>query len=166
MNRALACRSLLASFMLCAPAVFAAPTIPPFSTEERFDAAAIPAYAGDHAAICWPLLCGMAKAKYHLLTCEVLTGEEAERIGLVSLCVDDDQVQDRALEVAVSLTTMSQSALRWTKHTLNYWLRQAAPIFEASLALEFIGFAGPEGKEGIDAFLQKRPVAFPTETKA
>ena len=38
--------------------------------------------AGDHAAICWPLLCGMAKAKYYLLTCETLTGEEAERIGL------------------------------------------------------------------------------------
>ncbi len=30
--------------------------------------------AGDHAAICWPLLCGMAKAKYYLLTCETLTG--------------------------------------------------------------------------------------------
>ena len=50
--------------------------------------------AGDHAAICWPLLCGMAKAKYYLLTCDTLSGEEAERIGLVSLCVDDDQVQD------------------------------------------------------------------------
>ena len=56
--------------------------------------------AGDHAAICWPLLCGMAKAKYYLLTCDTLTGEEAERIGLVSICVDDDQVQDRALAVA------------------------------------------------------------------
>jgi enoyl-CoA hydratase len=31
--------------------------------------------AGDHAAICWPLLCGMAKAKYYLLTCEELSGE-------------------------------------------------------------------------------------------
>ena len=59
--------------------------------------------AGDHAAICWPLLCGMAKAKYYLLTCDVLTGEEAERIGLVSICVDDDEVQERALEVAVQL---------------------------------------------------------------
>ena len=57
--------------------------------------------AGDHAAICWPLLCGMAKAKYHLLTCEPMTGEEAERIGLVSRCVDDDAVHDTALDVAV-----------------------------------------------------------------
>src|SRR3954466_10570156 len=34
--------------------------------------------AGDHAAIVWPLLCGMAKAKYYLLTCKTLSGEEAE----------------------------------------------------------------------------------------
>ena len=63
--------------------------------------------AGDHAAICWPLLCGMAKAKYLLLTCDTLTGEEAERIGLVSICVDDDQVQDRALAVAEQLAAGS-----------------------------------------------------------
>ena len=96
--------------------------------------------AGDHAAICWPLLCGMAKSKYYLLTCNTLTGEEAERIGLVSLCVDDDQVQAKALEVAEQLAGMAQSAIRWTKHTLNNWYRQAAPIFDASLAYEFYGF--------------------------
>ena len=64
--------------------------------------------AGDHAAILWPLLCGMAKAKYYLLTCETLVGEEAERIGLVSLCVDDDQVQDKGLEVAATLADGAQ----------------------------------------------------------
>src|ERR1700704_4377574 len=69
--------------------------------------------AGDHAAICWPLLCGMAKAKYYLLTCDPLTGEEAERIGLVSLCVDDDKVQARALEIATQLAGGSRTALRW-----------------------------------------------------
>ena len=82
--------------------------------------------AGDHAAICWPLLCGMAKAKYLLLTCDTLTGEEAERIGLVSLCVDDDQVQARALEVAEQLAAGAQAAIRWTKHTLNHWYRSPA----------------------------------------
>src|SRR5690606_19732189 len=45
--------------------------------------------AGDVAAIIWPLLCGMAKAKYHLLLCEPMNGEEAERRGIVSLCVED-----------------------------------------------------------------------------
>ena len=116
--------------------------------------------AGDHAAICWPLLCGMAKAKYYLLTCETLTGEEAERIGLVSLCVDDDQVQARALEVAVQLAGMSQPALRWTKHTLNHWYRQAGPIFDASLAYEFLGFGGPDAAEGVAAVREKRPARF------
>ena len=54
--------------------------------------------AGDHAAIIWPLLCGMAKAKYYLLLCEPISGEEAERIGLVSLAVPDDgELQARAL---------------------------------------------------------------------
>src|SRR3954467_4054545 len=95
--------------------------------------------AGDHAAICWPLLCGMAKAKYYLLTCEPLTGEEAERIGLVSLCVDDDRVHDTALEVAVSLGNGAQAAIRWTKQTLNNWYRANSGIFDASLAYEFLG---------------------------
>lgn len=116
--------------------------------------------AGDHATILWPLLCGMAKAKYYLLTSDALSGAEAERIGLVSLAVEDAELDEKALAVAVKLAESAPSAVRWTKHTMNHWLRQAAPIFDASLALEFIGFAGPEGTEGIDAFLQKRPPKF------
>jgi enoyl-CoA hydratase/carnithine racemase len=116
--------------------------------------------AGDHAAVCWPLLCGMAKAKYYLLTCERLSGEEAERIGLVSLCVDDDQVHDRAMEVARTLAAGSQQAIRLTKHTLNHWYRAMVPAFDASLAYEFLGFAGPDVQEGIAAHLEKRPPRF------
>lgn len=41
--------------------------------------------AGDHAVAIWPLLCGMAKAKYFLFTNDFLDGKEAERIGLVSV---------------------------------------------------------------------------------
>ena len=116
--------------------------------------------AGDHAAICWPLLCGMAKAKYHLLTCDPLTGEEAERIGLVSLCVDDDRVQDRALEVAEQLAGGAQSAIRWTKQTLNNWYRAQAATFDASLAYEFLGFAGPDAREGLASHTEKREPDF------
>jgi enoyl-CoA hydratase len=116
--------------------------------------------AGDHAAICWPLLCGMAKAKYYLLTCDPLTGEEAERIGLVSLCVDDDQVQDRALEVARQLAAGSQSAIRWTKQVLNNWYRAQSGIFDASLAYEFLGFGGPDAREGLASHTEKRTPRF------
>jgi enoyl-CoA hydratase len=116
--------------------------------------------AGDHAAIIWPLLCGMAKAKYHLLTCEPLSGEEAERIGLVSLCVDDDELVDTAYTVARRLAAGSQSAIRWTKYALNNWLRMAGPTFDTSLALEFMGFAGPDVHEGVAAVKGKRPPSF------
>ncbi len=116
--------------------------------------------AGDHAAAVWPLLIGMAKAKYHLLTCEPLSGEEAERIGLVSLCVDGDQLDERALEVARRLKGGSASAIRWTKHALNHWYRLAAPTFETSLALEFLGFTGPDVREGIASLREKRSPRF------
>src|SRR3954463_13666698 len=116
--------------------------------------------AGDHAAICWPLLCGMAKAKFYLLTCDTLTGEEAERIGLVSLCVDDEVVQDRALEIAQQLAAGSPTALAWTKQTLNNWYRAQSATFDASLAYEFIGFGGPDAREGLASHQEKRPPRF------
>src|SRR5262244_2817101 len=94
--------------------------------------------AGDHAAIIWPLLCGMAKARYYLLTSDFLDGKEAERIGLVSLCAPADQVLARATEIADKLAAGSQTSIRWTKRALNNWLRQAGPIFDQSLALEML----------------------------
>ena len=116
--------------------------------------------AGDHAAIVWPLLCGMAKAKYYLLLCETVSGEEAERIGLVSLAVDESELQAKAFEVAEKLARGSQTAIKWTKYALNNWLRLAGPSFDASLALEFMGFAGPDGKEGIASLQKKRTPKF------
>ena len=116
--------------------------------------------AGDHAAIVWPLLCGMAKAKYHLLLCEPLSGEEAERIGLVSLCVSEEELYNKALEVAQRLAAGSPTALRWTKYALNNWLRLAGPTFDASLALEFLGFTGPDVREGLASHREKREPNF------
>jgi enoyl-CoA hydratase len=116
--------------------------------------------AGDHAAICWPLMAGMAKAKYYLLTCETLLGEEAERIGLVSKCVDDDDVLTEATRIATSLAAGAPTAIRWTKHSLNQWFRVFGPSFETSLGLEFIGFGGPEVREGLAAHREKRAPDF------
>ena len=112
--------------------------------------------AGDHSAIIWPLLCGLAKARYYLLTNEPLSGEEAERIGLVSMTADDGKVVETALAAAEKLRDMPPAAVRWTKHALNNWLRLAGPTFDASLALEFMGFSGPEVQEGLAALKEKR----------
>ena len=116
--------------------------------------------AGDHAAIIWPLLCGMAKAKYHLLLCEEVDGVEAERIGLVSLCVPEEELEDRALEIARRLANGSRSALRHTKLSLNEWMKTAGPIFDASLTLEFLDMTGPDVREGVAAIREKRPPKF------
>lgn len=117
--------------------------------------------AGDHAAIIWPLLCGMAKAKYYLLTCDEISGEEAERMGLVSLACDGADLQSKALEVARKIASGPQTAIRWTKYSLNNWLRMAGPSFDASLALEMLGFTGAEVKEGIASHREKRKPSFP-----
>ena len=120
--------------------------------------------SGDHATICWPIMCGMAKAKYYLMTAATFTGEEAERMNLISLALPDEEVEARAVQIATQFANSAPAALRWTKIMLNHWMKQAAPIFEASLALEFIGFAGPEGREGMNAFLNKRKPEFDQET--
>jgi len=117
--------------------------------------------AGDHAAIIWPLLCGLAKAKYYLLLCDQVLGEEAERIGLISLAVEDTDLDAKAVEIATRLAEGAQGAIRWTKYALNNWLRMMGPTFDTSLALEFIGFAGPEVKEGLASHLEKRKPNFP-----
>ena len=121
--------------------------------------------AGDHATVIWPLLCGMAKAKYYLLTCDFLDGKEAERIGLVSMAVPADELMSRAMEVAHKLAAGPQPAIRWTKRALNQWLRQAAQTsFDYSLALEMLGFFGADIREGLQALQEKRSPNFPSAT--
>jgi enoyl-CoA hydratase len=122
--------------------------------------------AGDHAAILWPLLCGMAKARYYLLTGEMITGEEAERLGMVSKAVPREQVLDEALRVADSLATGSQPAIRWTKRALNNWLKMAGPIFDQSAAYEMLTFMGPDVIEGAAALTEKRAPRFPSAQQA
>lgn len=118
--------------------------------------------AGDHAAIIWPLLAGMAKARYYLLTGEMLTGAEAERIGLVSVAVARDQVMPKALDVAAKLAGGPQLALRFTKKSLNNWMKQAGPIFEQSAAYEMLTFLGPDVVEGVAALKERREPKFPS----
>lgn len=118
--------------------------------------------AGDHAAVLWPLLCGMAKAKWYLMTADFVDGPEAERIGLVTRCVPDDQVLPEALAVAERLAAGSASAVQWTKRVMNQWIRQALPAFGESLALEMLGFLGPDAKEGVAALRERRLPRFPS----
>ena len=118
--------------------------------------------AGDHAAIIWPLLIGMAKARYYLLTGEMLSGAEAERIGLVAKALPREQVLDEALRLADGLAAGAQQAIRLSKRALNNWLRSAGPTFDQSAAYEMLTFLGPDVVEGLAALREKRPPRFPS----
>lgn len=118
--------------------------------------------AGDHAAIIWPLLVGMAKAKYYLMTSDFLSGKEAERLGLVSLCVPDDDVLAKAEAIARELATGPRHAIRFTKRALNQWLLQAGPIFDHSLALEMLGFFGEDMMAGVNGLRTRQRPLYPS----
>ena len=122
--------------------------------------------AGDHAAIIWPLLCGVAKAKYYLMTADFIDGREAERIGLVTACAPREEVLSRALAIADRLAKGSQGAIRGTKQSINQWMRMAGPIFDHSLATEMLGFLSADAREGLAAVREKRPPNFPSARSA
>jgi enoyl-CoA hydratase len=116
--------------------------------------------AGDHAVAIWPLLCGMAQAKWYLLTADFLDGREAARIGLVTRAVPADEVLPTALAAAQKVAAGPRDAVRYTKRSLNHWLRQSMPNFEASLAYEMLNFLGPDAAEGLSALKEKRSPDF------
>jgi len=118
--------------------------------------------AGDHAALIWPLLCGITRAKYYLMTADFIDAREAERIGLVTFCVPREELMVKALGVATTLARGSQPAIRATKKSLNNWMRMAGPIFDNSLALEMLGFLGPDAREGLAALRARRSAEFPS----
>lgn len=126
---------------------------------------AIGVTAGDHAAAIWPILVGMAKAKYYLMTNEPLDGVEAERIGLVAKVIDDEKLDEYTRALASQLAAGAVEALGWTKHALNHWLRMAYPIFDASVAYEFLGFGNPDATEGMTAVREKRPPHFTQQSR-
>ena len=118
--------------------------------------------AGDHAAIVWPLLCGMAKSKYYLMTSDFVSGRDAERMNLVSLCVPDEELLDKAMSVATNLATGPRHAIKFTKRALNQWLLNAGPIFDHSLAVEMLGFFSEDMMAGVDGLRQKKKAQFPS----
>lgn len=121
--------------------------------------------AGDHAACIWPLLCGMAKAKLYLMTSDFIDGKEAERIGLVSRAVPQEQVVPVAMEYARKLADGPQHAIRFTKRALNQWLKLGGlASFDYSLALEMLNFFDVDVREGVDALQSKSTPKFPSIT--
>ena len=80
----------------------------------------------------------------------------------MSQCVPAAALLETALGVAAQLARGPQHALRWTKRSLNHWVRSAIPIFEASLAHEMLNFFDRDIAEGVRALQEKREPVFPS----
>lgn len=118
--------------------------------------------AGDHAVLLWPLYMSLAQARYYLLTGDSMTGSDAYRLGLVSLSVPTAEVLERGLKIADRIATNAQFAVRWTKRALNAWVRQQAPLFELSTALQMLTLYGDDMGEALTAIAAKRKPQFPS----
>ncbi|MEM0373063.1 MAG: enoyl-CoA hydratase-related protein [Sulfolobaceae archaeon] len=113
--------------------------------------------AGDGGAVIWPLLVGVNRAKYYLMTGEQLTAEEAERIGLVNMVVPDDKLMEVSINIARKLANGASLAISWTKFSINKIIKHYLElILDLSLSLESHTFNSKDHSEGVNAFLQKR----------
>lgn len=113
--------------------------------------------AGDGGAVIWPQLIGYARAKEFLLTGDALTGRQAAAIGLVNRAVPLGQLDFEVERIVQKLSRMPQSAVRWTKASVNIGLRQMVDsVLDASLAHECLSASLPDHREAVTAFLEKR----------
>ena len=117
--------------------------------------------AGDGGAIIWPWLLGPARAKEYLMTGDLLTAADAERIGLVNHVVPASECLPRAMEFARRLADGPILAIKWTKVSVNKLLKASVNlVLDASLALEAQTFRTEDHREAVRAFAEKRPARF------
>jgi enoyl-CoA hydratase len=117
--------------------------------------------AGDGGQVIWPFLMGVNRAKYYLMTGDRLSGEEAERLGLVNFLVEDDELLPKATEVATKLAKGPIQAIIASKVPINQWLRaQSAQILPLSLTMEDANMHTADAKEAQRAFVEKRDPNF------
>lgn len=117
--------------------------------------------AGDGGAVIWPQLVGFAKAKELLMTGEMLTAQEAERLGLVNHVVEAAELDAKVYGLAERLAGGATLAIRWTKTVVNIPLKEIAhKIMDASVAYEMMSNVSADHQEAVSAFREKRPSRF------
>jgi enoyl-CoA hydratase len=113
--------------------------------------------AGDGGQVIWPLLLGVNRAKYYLMTGDRIPAEEAERLGLVNFVVDDDALLDRTLELADRLAAGPALAISASKVAINQYMKMVSNlVLPLSLKLEEWTMATEDFREAVMAFAEKR----------
>ncbi|MBI4296187.1 MAG: enoyl-CoA hydratase/isomerase family protein [Chloroflexi bacterium] len=116
---------------------------------------------GDGGAAIWPLLVGLARSKEYLLTGDILSAVEAERIGLVNRVVPAAELQNAAWSFAKRLASGPPLAIRLTKHAINRVLQQQlANILDVADAFEAFSAITEDHEEAGHALVEKRKPKF------
>lgn len=117
--------------------------------------------AGDGGSLLWPYLVGPLLSRRYLLTGDLLTGKEAERIGLVTESVPRAEIDARTDYWTGRLMEGSPAAVTMTKRALTAWVRkQAAEHLDMSLGLETLTFMTEDQREGAAALVEGRAPNF------
>jgi enoyl-CoA hydratase len=113
------------------------------------------------ATFLWPLAMGPARAKKYLLTGDVLTAFEAERLGLVTDVVPEEELQRAALAFTERLAAGAPLALRHTKIAVNKLIKDAMnAAFDMSMPAELLTFHSEDFDEAIVAIRERRTPRF------
>ncbi len=117
--------------------------------------------AGDGGALLWPLLIGFANARRYLLTGALMTGKEAAEMGLVTMAVARDRLDETVYGLAEQLASGAGQAINNTKIAINLLLRSLTDnLIEAHYGLETQSALSADHKEAVNAFLENRSPSF------
>jgi enoyl-CoA hydratase len=117
--------------------------------------------AGDGGQVIWPLLMGVNRAKYFLMTGDRVPAEEAERLGLVNFVVENEELMPKALEIAERLANGPGRAISASKVPINKYLKMVSNlVLPISLSLEGATMATADAREAARAFREKRDPKF------
>ena len=97
---------------------------------------------GDGMHIVYPLLLGVNRARYFLLTGQRIEAQEAQELGLVNEVMPQSELLPRAWELAEQMAKNSDIVLRYTRVAMNLVIkRQIHDLLGYGLALEGLGSA-------------------------
>jgi len=115
----------------------------------------IPGYAGTQRL---SRLVGMGDALYLLMTADMIGAEDALRIGLIQKVVEPEELMDVATKVAATIASKGPEAIKKVKKAVRLGREMSRNKGEELEAEEFGSLFGEgnEGKEGMEAFLEKR----------
>ena len=117
--------------------------------------------AGDGGQVIWPLLMGVNRAKWFLMTGERVTGEQLMELGLVNFLVEDDQILKQALACADKLAAGPAQAISASKVPINQFIRMVSNlVLPLSLSLEAQTMRSEDAREAQRAFVEKRDPNF------